>query len=239
MFKNVGLQKVTVYAKDYTTGAPKTGDAGNLTCYVSKDDGMLTALGDTSATEISAMNARGLYTFDLTKDETNGDKLIFTAKSSTANVVIEPQVIYALPAGFADNVMNANVIMWGGEVVDEDAIPTAAAGSAGGLPTVDNNNRVQGVHGSISGDVDGIVKGGGVSTFTGPGVVLGSTGLDEIDIDGYTLPEATRIMAAMLAGILSGAGSGTEVFKGLNGTTVRVTVTADSAGNRSDVEYTT
>ena len=50
-----------------------------------------------------------------------------------------------------------------------------------------------------------------------------------------TLRQAMRIVAAVLAGKVSGAGSGTETFKGLDGSTVRVTVTTDPAGNRTNV----
>lgn len=90
MFKNVASQKLRLFAFDYSTGGPKTGDAANLTAYVSKDRGTLTALGDTSATEVSSTNAPGVYEFDLTQAETNADILDFTGKSSTANVALVP-----------------------------------------------------------------------------------------------------------------------------------------------------
>lgn len=100
MLKNTASQKLTVFAFDYSTNAPKAGDAANLTAYVSIDDGALTALTDTSAAELDATNGKGLYTFDLTQSETNGTKLVFSAKSSTANVSIVPQIIYSQPANF-------------------------------------------------------------------------------------------------------------------------------------------
>lgn len=90
MLKNVTGQKIRLFAFDTTTGAPKTGDAANLTAYVSKDRGTLTALGDTTATEVSSTNAAGMYEFDLTQAETNADVLDFTGKSSTANIAIVP-----------------------------------------------------------------------------------------------------------------------------------------------------
>lgn len=90
MLKNVTGQKIRLFAFDTSTGAPKTGDAANLTAYVAKDRGTLTALGDTSATEISSTNAPGLYEFDLTQAETNADVLDFTGKSSTSNIAIVP-----------------------------------------------------------------------------------------------------------------------------------------------------
>jgi hypothetical protein len=56
-------------------------------------------------------------------------------------------------------------------------------------------------------------------------------------IDGKTPREALRIMAAVLAGKVSGGGTHYETFKGLDGETIRVQVTVDAAGNRSAVNY--
>ena len=53
-----------------------------------------------------------------------------------------------------------------------------------------------------------------------------------------TLRQATRVMAAVLAGKVSGAGSGDESFTGLDGSTLRVEVATDPAGNRTNVNYT-
>lgn len=102
MYKNVASQKLTVYAFDSTTNLPKTGDAANITAYVDIDDAGLNVLGDTSATERDSTNAKGYYLFDLTQGETNGNKLLFTAKSATANIVVlaMPAVIYTVPANF-------------------------------------------------------------------------------------------------------------------------------------------
>lgn len=102
MFKNTASQKCIVYAFDSTTNLPKTGDAANLTAYVSKDYGAVTVLGDTSATEMDATNAKGYYLFDLTQAETNADTLLFSAKSSTANIVVlaMPATVFTTPANF-------------------------------------------------------------------------------------------------------------------------------------------
>jgi hypothetical protein len=56
-------------------------------------------------------------------------------------------------------------------------------------------------------------------------------------IDGKTPKETMQIIAALLAGIITDAGTGTETFLGLDGSTTRVVVTVDSAGNRSAVAY--
>jgi hypothetical protein len=56
-------------------------------------------------------------------------------------------------------------------------------------------------------------------------------------VDGKTLRQALRIIAAVLAGKVSGAGSGTETFRGLDDQNNRVVVVADAYGNRTDVTY--
>lgn len=98
MFKNVAA-KFVVFAFDITTNAPKTGDAANITAYVSKDYGAVTVLGDTSATEMDATNAPGYYLFDAAQAETNADCLMVSGKSSTANIKVlgAPAVIYTRP----------------------------------------------------------------------------------------------------------------------------------------------
>jgi hypothetical protein len=108
--KNVASQKLTVFAYDSTTNAPKTGDAANLTAYVSIDDGTVTAITDTSAAEKSSTNAPGYYTFDLTQAETNGNKLGFSAKSSTGNVVVlgSPPTVYTVPPNYQASVISTS-----------------------------------------------------------------------------------------------------------------------------------
>ncbi len=98
MFKNVAA-KFMVFAFDATTNVPKTGDAAQITAYVSKDYGTVTVLGDTSATEMDATNAPGYYLFDAAQGETNADCLMVSAKSSTSNVKVigAPAVIYTRP----------------------------------------------------------------------------------------------------------------------------------------------
>jgi len=126
MFRNVAT-KIGLFAFDTTTGAPKTGDAANLTAYVSKDYGSVTVLTDTSATEMDATNAMGWYLFDVTQAETNGNALLFTAKSSTANITVVGQHIFTTPANFTSFVTPTGASV--GEV-------TGAVGSVlGGIDT--------------------------------------------------------------------------------------------------------
>lgn len=144
MFKNVTGQKLIVFAFDSTTNLPKTGDAANLTAYVSKDWGAVTVLGDTSATEMDATNAKGYYLFDLTQAETNGDCLLFSAKSSTANIVVigVPATVYTTPPNFtALSISSGNVTVAGYASGQAPLQPTVAGRtldvSAGGEAGVD------------------------------------------------------------------------------------------------------
>jgi len=52
---------------------------------------------------------------------------------------------------------------------------------------------------------------------------------------GYTLQDILRIMASVLGGQVSGAGTGVETFKGLDDITDRVVSTVDGDGNRTEV----
>ena len=55
-------------------------------------------------------------------------------------------------------------------------------------------------------------------------------------VDGViTARQALRVVMAVLAGRVSGAGTSTEVFKGQDETTDRITSTVDSSGNRTEV----
>ena len=89
LFKNVSNQKIHIYAYDSTTGAPKTGDAANITAYVSLD-GTANAVDATNPAEVDATNMPGLYVFDLAQAETNCNAFALVAKSSTSNIRIEP-----------------------------------------------------------------------------------------------------------------------------------------------------
>jgi hypothetical protein len=53
--------------------------------------------------------------------------------------------------------------------------------------------------------------------------------------NGMTAEEVLRVMASVLAGKVSGAGTGTETFVGLDGVTNRVISSVDNDGNRSSV----
>ena len=94
MFKNVASQYVIVFAWDNAAGEPKTGDAGNITARVSKNSVDSAASNDVNPTEISNTTHKGLYAFLMSQSETNCDLLGLTAVSSTADIDIQPVLIY-------------------------------------------------------------------------------------------------------------------------------------------------
>jgi hypothetical protein len=94
MFKNTAGQKVAVYA--YDLNGPKTGDAANITGKVFLDGAAANAIDDTNPTELDSTNAPGVYVFDLTQAETNGDMIVLQAKSTTVGVQINPIMLYTV-----------------------------------------------------------------------------------------------------------------------------------------------
>jgi hypothetical protein len=137
MFKNVASQKIQLFAFIPSTGLPKTGDAANITAYVSKDHGTVTVLGDTSATELDATNAKGMYLFDLTQAETNGDELTFSAKSSTSDVAIVARLVTTLPTTgvLAPATAGRTLVVDAAGLADSNVIKAAGTAWASGAIT--------------------------------------------------------------------------------------------------------
>lgn len=87
---------------------------------------------------------------------------------------------------------------------------------------------------------DGIVGGLDGEVFVGADGDLSwplrlPTALESQNVDGIDLIAALRYAMAVLAGKVSGVGSGTETFVGLDGATDRVQSTIDGSGNRTAV----
>jgi len=94
LYKNEAEQRAIVFAWDAAGGAPKTGDAANITAYISKDADSPAQSDDVNPTELDATNMPGVYVFSLTQAETNCDLFVLVAKSSTSDVHIGPVVVY-------------------------------------------------------------------------------------------------------------------------------------------------
>lgn len=102
IIKNTSGQRLPVYAVD-ANGAAVTGDAANITAYISKDGGTPVATNDTNPTELDATNTPGLYIFSLSKSETNCDLLVLTPTSVTSGVILSPLIIYTEPSTASTN----------------------------------------------------------------------------------------------------------------------------------------
>jgi hypothetical protein len=109
IYKNKASQKAVVYAYDSTDGSPKTGDAANITGRISKDGGASAATDDVNPTELDATHHPGAYVFDLTQAETNADLVVLSASSTTADILIEPLIVYTQPER-----RDANLQQWRG-----------------------------------------------------------------------------------------------------------------------------
>jgi hypothetical protein len=257
MKKNVASQKVVVYAYDSVTGAAKASDSGNFTDTVSKDGASFSG-GGGSYVEIG----NGYYTYAPTQAETNCDIFILHTTSSTASIEVEDIVIYTdadLNAkidtidGIVDSILVDTGTTLDGKINTIDTLCDAIVPIITAI-LVDTSTTLEGKIDVIDGIVDNILVDTGttldgkIDTIDGivdailvdtgtTGVALTSAGLNGISIDGKTLPEALKLIAAVLCGQVEGAGTGTEVFKGLDAATTRVTSSVDSSGNRTSVTY--
>lgn len=98
-------------------------------------------------------------------------------------------------------------------------------GSNNNIWDIEGNVLVQNQVQVIPTNSFGLVKGAGAQAVW-----------DEVIEGGYTARQLQRIMAAALAGTLSGAESATITIKGVDGTTTRIqAVGVDDAGNRPTV----
>lgn len=125
MYKNVANQYVFLFAWDAIACQPKTGDAGNITVYLSKDGGAPASKGNPA--ELHATNAKGVYKLQLTNAaDTNVDVLVISGVSTTSGVQIAPVTIYTREA-----IMTYTGITAGGTWTYEKLMKICAAWFAG------------------------------------------------------------------------------------------------------------
>lgn len=104
VYKNKASQKVACFAYDSTDGSAKTGDESNITAQISIDGAATAATNDTNPTELDATDAPGVYLFDLTQAESDGDLLVIAPVSATSDILIEPLIVYTEPEQRSANV---------------------------------------------------------------------------------------------------------------------------------------
>lgn len=133
--------------------------------------------------------------------------------------------------------VDANVVSWVGNAVsvaDDTLTPVVSVG--GWYDAAEGSTQYV-----VADSVAGLMQLGG--TFGGTGTVPASPTLAEIiggvlaggDIDSLTLEESQKLVLAILLGRVSGAGTGTEVFRAADNSKARVTSTVDESGNRTNV----
>ena len=98
--KNVASQKIAVYAYDTAAGAPIIDDEGNITCYYSLDGAADVQTTDANPVPIDDVTMPGIYVFDLEQAETNGNMIVIYAKSATADVQLDPIIVFTDPPNF-------------------------------------------------------------------------------------------------------------------------------------------
>lgn len=185
MFKNVASQKIALFAFDSATNLPKTGDAANITAYVSKDHGTVTVLADTTATEQDAVNAKGMYLFDLAQSETNGDELTFSAKSATSGIVIVPRMISTLPPNMtllaidAGGLASSNVTKVNGTVQTAGDLAALSTNIQSRIPAALISGRIDSSVGAMATDV---LTSGALATSAVTEIQTGLSILTQADI---------------------------------------------------------
>jgi hypothetical protein len=185
IYKNKASQKVAVFAWDIAADAPKTGDAANITAQISLNGGACAALTDTNPTELDATNAKGVYVFDLTQAESNADMVILSAVSSTADIELEPLIIYTEPETRAATTSLDSLIVHSG---------TAQAGASGSVTLASGASATD----DFYNDAVVVITGG-----TGAGQArqitdyTGSTRVATVDTNWVTTPDNTSTYAVI------------------------------------------
>jgi hypothetical protein len=142
MEKNVaGKWIVFAYGlPDHTTpGVAITGDAANITANIRIDGGAANAVDDVNPTELED----GYYIFDITATESNGENILLTPVSGTANVqvIAVPGAVWTRPANFSELGIetDGDVTQVNTTVANTDMRGTDSAATATALATVDSN----------------------------------------------------------------------------------------------------
>lgn len=218
LFKNTASQTIQLFVFDTTTALGRTGDAANITFYVSKDGGATTACNDATPTEKDATNARGVYQIDLTQAETDANYLVFTGKSATANTAVRVEQVSTRP--------DLSTVV--------ASLATIDARLDTEIPAIKAKTDLIPSDPADASDIAALLD--ALPTATENADAL----LDRADAieTGLTLRKLGKLIGAVLGGKVTGGATSTIVFKAaVEGSTTRATVTADADGNRSAITY--
>ncbi len=106
--KNTPNQKLGIFAYNEYFGTGVINDEANITAQISIDFGASAALNDLHPAPLDDTNHPGVYVFDLTQAETNGDVLMITPSSSGDGVLIDPIQVFTTPSGFGNLIIDNN-----------------------------------------------------------------------------------------------------------------------------------
>ena len=156
----------------------------------------------------------------------------------SVNSVVNPVTVtgYVVVTGTAD----ANVEKWNTVDVVSGAIPAFAAGSAGGIATVDANNFIAGIAGTKNqlDDLNDIAAGAQMDLVNAPNATAVTAFTDDVFAEAVegtvTFRQWLRRMGAVLFGKASGGGvAGSKKFRNTLDSKDRVDATTDANGNRT------
>ena len=229
----VQAEEDTVYTANAIDGSTVTGmviDDANLRLEI--DSGTIVTYDGVDVVEVDARRIYAYETYWLGTEEGIRDEARFIDAIDAANLHFN---VFKLKNNTSGPVYP--VLIVGAYVVD------AATGVAASL--VDYTGGP--IHFAPDHVVNNVVSVGGENIITGdiatvlaaiPSASSNAAALATRVLEGsYTWEQAFRILAAPMAGKVSGAGTGTETFLGLDGTTPRVTATVDESGNRTAITY--
>lgn len=246
MFKNVASQSIALYAFDDTTGAPKTGDAANMVFYITKDWGSVTAIAASSGvpTEVDATNAKGWYKIAVSQTETNADAVLLTGKSSTANIVVNGQLVYTDPANYTtlsvDGSGRVDVIKvagttqtardLGASVLLSSGTGTGQVSLSSGTVTVGTNNDKTGYTASTVSDKTGYALTSGERNSVADAILDRdmSTGTDS---GSTTVRTARQALRALRNKVVISAGTATVYKEDDTASSWTAAVTTDASAN--------
>lgn len=240
MFRNVASQKIQLFAFTTATGAPTTGDAANLTAYVTKDHGTPTALTDTSASEQSSTNAPGVYLFDLTQGETDANELTFSGKSSTSGVTVVPRFVSTFPATgiLAPATAGRTLVVDAAGLADANMVKVGPTGAGTAQTARDIGASVLLSSGTGTGQIS--LSSGLVTPTTAAIASIFTTAVTEA----YRADGAAPTLAQALCEILGHLGESsisgtTKTVKQFDGTTTAATFTLNDATTPTSITRAT
>lgn len=172
-----------------------------------------------------------------------GDAMALTAaaEASASDAVWDEARSGHVAAGSFGEVVDAKI---SSRAVPGDAMSLTAASEAAAVDAVWDEARA----GHVAAGSFGEVVDAKVSSRAAPGDSMALTAAERTTLsntlmdlangveDGMTPRQAMRLLTAILGGLVSGAGTGTEVFKAaVSASKERVTATVDSKGNRTGI----